>query len=279
MPLHTVKVGSRALPLSAANISVQGAVKDFKAQGIVGIAFNTSLHGLPTITRILTPCCAIWRDLDMWAQFQVCSRSTGGPVASHSNASVCKHPDRPLRPHRHSADGPAAPGVQALLRLAESGKGVIEALRLWQVSRSRASHLPMPSAHVMQSVAGLWPASDACGPRDLAAPSRQHTGLTTARCCALAQASAGSTPPTSMPGHDVGHTAKGSSGLVKHTMTDFFQLFFSGLATGSIYALAALGFTLLWQASGTINFAQGEFVMLPAFIMVIMLHNGMPLSA
>lgn len=57
-------------------------------------------------------------------------------------------------------------------------------------------------------------------------------------------------------------------------MTDFLQLFFSGLATGSIYALAALGFTLLWQASGTINFAQGEFVMLPAFVMVILLHQG-----
>ncbi len=51
-------------------------------------------------------------------------------------------------------------------------------------------------------------------------------------------------------------------------MTDFLQLFLSGCATGSIYALAALGFTLLWQASGTINFAQGEFVMLPAFIML-----------
>ena len=49
-------------------------------------------------------------------------------------------------------------------------------------------------------------------------------------------------------------------------MTDFLQLLFSGLATGAIYALAALGFTLLWQASGTINFAQGEFVMLPAFL-------------
>jgi len=61
-------------------------------------------------------------------------------------------------------------------------------------------------------------------------------------------------------------------------MIDFLQLFFSGLATGSIYALAALGFTLLWQASGTINFAQGEFVMLPAFMMVIMLHHGLPLS-
>ncbi len=61
-------------------------------------------------------------------------------------------------------------------------------------------------------------------------------------------------------------------------MTDFLQLFFSGMATGSIYALAALGFTLLWQASGTINFAQGEFVMLPAFMMVVALHSGLPLT-
>ena len=60
-------------------------------------------------------------------------------------------------------------------------------------------------------------------------------------------------------------------------MTDFFQLFFSGLATGSIYALAALGFTLLWQAAGTINFAQGEFVMLPAFMMLAFLGAGLPL--
>jgi branched-chain amino acid transport system permease protein len=60
-------------------------------------------------------------------------------------------------------------------------------------------------------------------------------------------------------------------------MTDFFQLLFSGMATGSIYALAALGFTLLWQASGTINFAQGEFVMLPAFMMVVFLGMGLPL--
>src|SRR6186713_897475 len=60
-------------------------------------------------------------------------------------------------------------------------------------------------------------------------------------------------------------------------MTDFLQLFFSGLATGSIYALAALGFTLLWQASGTINFAQGEFVMLPAFMMLGFISLGAPM--
>ncbi len=62
-------------------------------------------------------------------------------------------------------------------------------------------------------------------------------------------------------------------------MTDFLQLFLSGIATGSIYALAALGFTLLWQASGTINFAQGEFVMLPAFVMLAFGALGLPLLA
>lgn len=61
-------------------------------------------------------------------------------------------------------------------------------------------------------------------------------------------------------------------------MTDFLQLLFSGMATGAIYALAALGFTLLWQASGTINFAQGEFVMLPAFMMLGFLSMGAPLA-
>ena len=61
-------------------------------------------------------------------------------------------------------------------------------------------------------------------------------------------------------------------------MADFLQLIISGTATGAIYALCALGFTLLWQASGTINFAQGEFVMLPAFGMLFFINTaGLPL--
>lgn len=60
-------------------------------------------------------------------------------------------------------------------------------------------------------------------------------------------------------------------------MTEFLQLVISGCATGSVYALAALGFTLLWQASGSINFAQGDFVMLPAFTMLLLLSWGLPL--
>jgi branched-chain amino acid transport system permease protein len=46
------------------------------------------------------------------------------------------------------------------------------------------------------------------------------------------------------------------------------QLLASGLSHGAIYALAAMGFVLLWQASQTINFAQGEFIMLAAFAYV-----------
>src|SRR4030095_10525755 len=60
-------------------------------------------------------------------------------------------------------------------------------------------------------------------------------------------------------------------------MGELIQLLVSGTATGAIYALAALGFTLLWQASGTINFAQGEFVMLPAFGMLFCIAVGAPL--
>jgi branched-chain amino acid transport system permease protein len=62
-------------------------------------------------------------------------------------------------------------------------------------------------------------------------------------------------------------------------MADFLQLLVSGLASGAIYALAGLGFTLLWQASGTLNFAQGEFVMLPAFAMLAGVALGLPLWA
>src|SRR5579871_328711 len=51
-------------------------------------------------------------------------------------------------------------------------------------------------------------------------------------------------------------------------MANFIALVIAGLATGALYALVAIGFTLLWQTSQTINFAQGEFVMLPAFFML-----------
>ena len=52
-------------------------------------------------------------------------------------------------------------------------------------------------------------------------------------------------------------------------MTELIQILIAGLATGAIYALVAIGFTLVWQTSQTINFAQGEFVMLPAILVLV----------
>lgn len=45
-------------------------------------------------------------------------------------------------------------------------------------------------------------------------------------------------------------------------MTTILQLIVSGLTVGAIYALVAVGFTLIYRASGIFNFAQGEFFML-----------------
>src|SRR5712692_3466391 len=62
-------------------------------------------------------------------------------------------------------------------------------------------------------------------------------------------------------------------------MADVLQLLVAGLATGAIYTLAAIGFTLLWQTSQTINFAQGEFVMVPAFFVLVAMNAGLPFWA
>jgi len=60
-------------------------------------------------------------------------------------------------------------------------------------------------------------------------------------------------------------------------MAELLQFVFSGLTVGAIYALVALGFTLIYKASDIINFAQGEFVMLGGMTTVFAAQAGMPL--
>jgi branched-chain amino acid transport system permease protein len=48
------------------------------------------------------------------------------------------------------------------------------------------------------------------------------------------------------------------------------QLLFTGIGAGSIYALVALGFALIYRATNVVNFAQGDFAMLGAFSMVVL---------
>jgi branched-chain amino acid transport system permease protein len=47
-----------------------------------------------------------------------------------------------------------------------------------------------------------------------------------------------------------------------------FQFLLTGLTTGSTYALIAIGFSLIHNATGIVNFAQGEFVMLGGMFMI-----------
>src|SRR5438067_1692639 len=47
------------------------------------------------------------------------------------------------------------------------------------------------------------------------------------------------------------------------------QLFFTGIGIGAVYALVALGFVLIFRATNVVNFAQGEFSMVAAYLMVV----------
>ena len=48
-------------------------------------------------------------------------------------------------------------------------------------------------------------------------------------------------------------------------MSTFVTLLIIGLSEGAILALAALGFVLIYKATGVINFAQGEFLLIGAY--------------
>jgi branched-chain amino acid transport system permease protein len=58
-----------------------------------------------------------------------------------------------------------------------------------------------------------------------------------------------------------------------------WQFILAGLVVGGIYALIAAGFVLVYQVSGIINFAQGEFAMLGAMTAASLYGRGWPLFA
>jgi len=57
----------------------------------------------------------------------------------------------------------------------------------------------------------------------------------------------------------------------------FLQYLFSGLTSGAIYALAGLGFAIIYNSSHVINFAQGEFIMIGGMASATMVAQGMPM--
>lgn len=60
-------------------------------------------------------------------------------------------------------------------------------------------------------------------------------------------------------------------------MAEFLQFIATGLSVGAIYALIALGFVIIFNASEVVNFAQGEFVMIGAMLTVFLHEAGWPL--
>jgi branched-chain amino acid transport system permease protein len=59
-------------------------------------------------------------------------------------------------------------------------------------------------------------------------------------------------------------------------MSNFLQFGISGLTVGAVYALIALGFSLIYNASDVVNFAQGEFVMIGGMVTVFLATAGIP---
>lgn len=58
---------------------------------------------------------------------------------------------------------------------------------------------------------------------------------------------------------------------------EFIQYLFTGVTVGATYALVALGFTLIYNSSHVINFAQGEFLMIGGMATVSFVGMGLPM--
>ena len=59
-------------------------------------------------------------------------------------------------------------------------------------------------------------------------------------------------------------------------IAQIWQYVLAGVAAGAIYALIAAGFVLIYQVTGLINFAQGEFAMIGAMTASALATGGMP---
>src|SRR3989442_7243573 len=61
-------------------------------------------------------------------------------------------------------------------------------------------------------------------------------------------------------------------------VTDFLHLAIQGIALGAIYALIALGFVVVYKATKVINLAQGELVLLGAYLVYAFNQTALPFA-
>src|SRR6266853_2413344 len=57
----------------------------------------------------------------------------------------------------------------------------------------------------------------------------------------------------------------------------FVEVLIGGVAAGVMYAMVALGFVLIFKASGVFNFAQGVMVLFAALTLVGLMEHGVPI--
>ena len=63
------------------------------------------------------------------------------------------------------------------------------------------------------------------------------------------------------------------------TLELFIQYVFAGISYGAIYAIVAIGFNIIYNTTGIINFAQGEFVMLGGMISISLIeYTSLPFA-
>src|SRR4051794_35082212 len=60
------------------------------------------------------------------------------------------------------------------------------------------------------------------------------------------------------------------------TMSFFFEVLIGGLLAGVMYSMVALGFVLIYKASGAFNFAQGSMVLFGALTFVSLVERRIP---
>ena len=85
------------------------------------------------------------------------------------------------------------------------------------------------------------------------------------RACEAQHIPAGSARGERRPTDEGTQIRRAGAGRGRERGLQFLQLVIAGLSQGCIYGLIALGFVLIYKATETVNFAQGELVMLGAF--------------
>ena len=82
----------------------------------------------------------------------------------------------------------------------------------------------------------------------------------------------------SQPGFDAPELFPDTRFRSDAAMIEFLSQILNGLVIGNVYALVAIGFSLIFGVTNLINFAQGSLLMIGAFLAYTGVNAGLPLG-